>query len=168
MKETNLVIRPATEEDADYILRVNRENVEFLAPMDRQKLAYFRKVTELLLIVEAGGLPVAFLIALREGVPDYNSENYRWFSKQYEKFLYVDRIVIDRGFRQNGIGRALYHYVKQYAENTEVPFITAEIDIEPYNEASLKFHSKMGFREVGTQYVRNGSIRVSLQEAKVE
>lgn len=43
----------------------------------------------------------------------------------------------------------------------------AEIDTEPYNEVSLKFHEAMGFQEVGTQYVRDGKIKVSLQAAKL-
>ena len=55
-----------------------------------------------------------------------------------------------------------------HARNTKVPVVTAEIDTEPvYNEASLRFHDAMGFREVGTQYVRDGKIKVSLQAAEV-
>jgi transposase len=59
-------------------------------------------------IAEVDGTPAAFLIALREGLEDYTSENYIWFSKQYEQFLYVDRIVIDEKFRGCGLGRRIY------------------------------------------------------------
>lgn len=45
--------------------------------------------------------------------------------------------------------------------------MTAEIDTEPYNEASLKFHAAMGFHEVGVQRIRGGCVQVSLQEAPI-
>ena len=161
-------IRKAEEKDYPFILRVNKENVEVLSPMDESRVREFSKWSELFLIAEAGGTPAAFLLALREGLAAYDSENYLWFSKNYEKFLYIDRIVIDAPYRRSGVGKVLYQEVFRYADATEVPFVTAEIDTEPYNEVSLGFHQAMGFREVGVQRVRNNSIRVSLQEAKVK
>ena len=46
--------------------------------------------------------------------------------------------------------------------------VTAEIDTIPYNETSLKFHERMGFQEVGVQFVRKNSIKVSLQAVAVD
>ena len=161
-------IRKAEEKDYPFILRVNEENVEVLSPMDESRVREFSKWSERFLIAEADGTPAAFLLALREGLAAYDSENYLWFSKNYEKFLYIDRIVIDAPYRRTGVGKALYQEVFRYADATGVPFVTAEIDTEPYNEVSLGFHQAMGFREVGVQRVRNNSIRVSLQEANVK
>ena len=161
-------IRKAEEKDYPFILRVNEENVEVLSPMDESRVREFSKWSELFFIAEAEGTPAAFLLALREGLAAYDSENYLWFSKNYEKFLYIDRIVIDAPYRRTGVGKALYQEVFRYADATGVPFVTAEIDTEPYNEVSLGFHQAMGFREVGVQRVRNNSIRVSLQEANVK
>ena len=161
-------IRKAEEKDYPFILRVNEENVEVLSPMNEDGIQNFSHWSELFLIAEVGGDPAAFLLALREGLAEYDSENYCWFSKNYEKFLYIDRIVIDAPYRRVGVGRALYQEVFHHADATGVPFVTAEIDTEPYNEVSLGFHQAMGFREVGVQTVRNNSIRVSLQEAKVK
>ena len=172
-------IRDYQKKDEEFVLECNRVNVEVLYPMDADKLDYFRRVSELFQVVElssgsgvyeedeAGGEPAAFLIALREGIPDYTSENYIWFSQQYEKFLYVDRIVIDERFRGRGIGRDLYEGVFEHARKTGVPVVTAEIDIRPYNEPSLKFHEEMGFEEVGQQVIRGGEIEVSLQARPV-
>ena len=162
-----LKIRKAEEKDYPFILRVNEENVEVLSPMDEGRIREFSEWAELFLIAEAGDEPVAFLIGLREGLAAYDSENYLWFSRNYEKFLYIDRIVIDVPYRRFGVGKTLYQEVFRYADATGAPFVTAEIDTEPYNEVSLGFHQAMGFREVGVQRVRNNSIRVSLQEAKV-
>lgn len=167
MTDARISIRRAEERDYPFILRVNEENVEVLSPMDEARLRQFAAGAELLLVAEADGVPAAFLIALREGAAWYGSENYLWFSRHYQTFLYIDRVVIDGPCRGRGVGRRLYEAVFRRAGDAGVPFVTAEIDTIPYNEASLKFHAAMGFREVGTQRVRNQSVQVSLQEAPV-
>lgn len=160
----DMLIRDIQERDLDFVLRVNRENVEVLSPMDEEKLRFFMEQGELVKVLEVGaGQPTAFFIVLREGVSEYKSENYIWFSNKYEKFLYIDRIVIDAPYRRMGLGREIYEYVFEHAGETGVPVVTAEIDTIPYNEASLKFHEEMGFKEVGEQFIRGGSIKVSLQ-----
>lgn len=162
-----LQIRRAEEKDFAFILRVNEENVEVLSPMNEEKLRRFSQCAELLLVAEWEERPAAFLIALREGIESYESENYRWFRRHYPRFLYIDRVVIDEPFRGLGIGRRLYREVFDRAGAAGLSFVTAEIDTVPYNEASLRFHRAMGFREVGTQVIRGGRVAVSLQEAAV-
>ena len=157
------VIRDVCEADLDYVLALNEKDVVVLSPMDREKANYFRQTAELFKVVEVDGQPAGFLIAMREGA-DYTSENYIWFSQQYETFLYIDRIVIDENFRKIGLGRCMYEYVFQYAADTDVPVVTAEVDILPvYNEPSFGFHKEMGFEEVGQQIIRGGDVKVSLQ-----
>ncbi len=163
----DVVIRDAGMQDADYILELNKVNVEVLSPMDGDKYRYFLDCSDMFQVVEVNGELAAFLIALREGIADYTSENYIWFSGQYDKFLYVDRIVIDETFRGYGLGRKFYEGVFEHAAKAGLSTVTAEIDIEPYNEPSLKFHEAMGFEEVGQQVIRGGEIKVSLQARRV-
>ena len=167
MKDKELVIRDAGMQDADYILNLNEVNVEVLSPMDLDKYRYFLDCSEMFQVAEVNGEPAAFLIALREGIADYTSENYIWFSGRYDRFLYVDRIVIDEKFRGYGLGWRLYEGVFAHAAKAGLSVVTAEIDIEPYNEPSLKFHEAMGFEEVGQQVIRGGEIKVSLQARRV-
>ena len=164
----NCVIRNATEKDYEYILRINEENVEVLSPMNAEKLHYFADVAEHIWIAELDGRPAAFMLTLREGVSDYGSENYRWFSQHYANFIYVDRIVVDGFARGQGVGRLLYEKLFEDAKKKKIPVVLAEIDTFPYNETSLGFHKEMGFSEVGTQTVRQGKVEVSLQERKIE
>ena len=168
MSEKTMTIRRAEERDYPFILRVNEENVEVLSPMDEERLRKFAEYADQLLVAEVDGEKAAFLIALREGIEFYKSENYLWFSKQYPSFLYIDRIVIDEPYRGMGLGRKMYGEVFARAAATNVPFVTAEIDTIPYNEVSLNFHKVMGFREVGVQSIRDNTVRVSLQEAPVK
>ncbi len=168
MERKDVRLRPAQERDRAAILRMNEENVEVLSPMDAAKLARFEETADLLLVAEVDGETAAFLIALREGVAWYESENYRWFARERAQFLYIDRVVIDAPYRGLGIGRLLYQAVFARARATGVPSVTAEIDTVPYNGPSLRFHAALGFREIGTQTVRGGAVTVSLQEAAVE
>jgi predicted GNAT superfamily acetyltransferase len=46
--------------------------------------------------------------------------------------------------------------------------VTCEYNIEPPNEASRRFHDKFGFREIGTQWLDDGTKRVSLQAASLD
>ena len=136
--------------------------------MDEKQISEFQQFCELFVIAEVDKTPAAFIICIREGIDSYASENYAWFLNNYSEFLYIDRIVVDKAFRGLGIGKKLYEKVFEHAAKTGVEFVTAEIDLIPYNESSLKFHEKMGFKEVGTQYVRDGTVKVSLQQFKID
>lgn len=164
---SDIIIRPLCEKDYDFVLKTNLDNVEVLSPMDRERMLFLMPMCELFLVAEVEGKPAAFLMALREGAEDYDSENYRWFSARYDQFLYVDRIVIAEPYRHMGIGRKLYEAVFAHAKKLGAPYVTCEVDTIPYNAVSLNFHKVMGFHEVGTQHVQLNDVTVSLQEALV-
>ena len=157
----DMIIRPAEEGDYPEILKLNKADEEMLSPLDEDTLHRMSKMTALFQVAETEGRIAAFQMIYREGC-EYWSDNYKWFCAHYPRFLYVDRIVVGREYRKYGIGRRLYDEVFAYAEKTDVPLITAEVDIAPeYNAASMAFHERMGFREVGTKPY--GKVTVSLQ-----
>lgn len=160
--ERNFSIKPAGAEHLPEILRLNEINVAVLAPLDLEQLKRLGGMAELFWVVEMDGKVSAFLIALRESKA-YESVNYRWFAAHYRRFLYVDRIVVAEGARKAGVGKALYEGVLAHARKIGAPVVTAEIDIEPENAPSLRFHGSFGFREVGQQRVADGKKAVSLQ-----
>jgi len=162
----DIVIRNAEVKDYDFVLNLNEVNVEVLSPMPMERMLWLRDMCEMFIVAEVDGKLAAFLMAMREGHP-YDSENYVWFSKKYPEFLYIDRIVIDEPYRSIGLGRQLYDCVKNHAEETGVGVVTCEVDTIPYNEASLKFHEAMGFKEVGEQIIRGGAIKVSLKACEL-
>ena len=47
---------------------------------------------------------IGFIICFREH-STYDSENYKFFSKEERNFLYVDRIAISHKYRRFGIGK---------------------------------------------------------------
>jgi predicted GNAT superfamily acetyltransferase len=157
-------LRDAHLEDDDAILRLNAESLVFLSPLDAPGLRRLAEQAAYLRVTDIDHDVAGFLLALGPG-HDYASENYRWFSSRYAKFLYIDRIVVAQRHQGEGIGNAMYEDLFAFARGRDVPRVVCEFDVEPPNPASAAFHARFGFREIGTQRVRGGAKRVSLQEA---
>jgi uncharacterized protein len=84
---------------------------------------------------------------------DYDSVNFQWFAQRYERFIYLDRVVVDPEHQGRGLGRALYEEVIARAA---ISMPTAEqfcleVNLRPRNDLSLAFHAALGFSEVGQQ-----------------
>tara|TARA_B100001113_G_scaffold344177_1_gene332261 strand:- start:4 stop:504 length:501 start_codon:yes stop_codon:yes gene_type:complete len=92
---------------------------------------------------------VGFIICMREG-SSYKSENYKFFTQRLKKFMYVDRVAIDKRHRRGGLGRAIYKDIFAQADGDDVP-IALEVNTQPVNQPSLDFHEKMGFDKVGAK-----------------
>src|SRR5699024_9242171 len=135
------------------------ESVHFLSPMDRERLDYLANKADIFDVIEKDGKVEGFILAFREG-GDYDSVNYKWFNERYDKFLYIDRVVISIEQQRKGLGEALYNWIFDHAE---VDKIAAEIDIKPPNPTSLAFHKNFGFKEVGQHSVAGGTKVVSLE-----
>ena len=99
---------------------------------------------------------VGFIICMREG-SDYGSENYKFFSKKLKKFLYVDRVAIDKKYRREGLGKAIYDDIFIQAKKESLP-IALEVNTQPINQPSLNFHEKLGFDEVGAKDFSDHSV----------
>jgi uncharacterized protein len=156
------MIRPAREPDFDRILVLNKRFEHFLSPMDRARLERMHPEAAYLRVVEVGGEVAAFLLGFREGA-GYDSVNYRWFDERFDRFLYVDRVVVAETHQAAGLGSLLYTDFFAFAREHGVPIVTCEYDVEPPNEVSRKFHARFGFEEIGTQWY-DGKC-VSLQKA---
>ena len=161
---TQSVIVDISRQHYEEILRLNRDNVEMLSPLDEQGLDELVGMADMARTVLVDGKVAAFVIALREG-SRYQSVNYKWFSERLERFLYVDRVVVAEGCRHASLGTQLYAEVFAKARLQQLPAVTAEINIEPENRPSLLFHKKMGFVEQGTQPIDGGKKVVSMQVA---
>jgi hypothetical protein len=112
---------------------------------------------------ESGSEPgriVGFLVGLEGPGLDYASLNYRWFGERYERFLYVDRVVVDPAGQGRGLGRSLYEAFVERAEGHTA--LCAEVNIRPRNDGSLAFHDAFGFAPVGEQDTEAGSKRVRM------
>lgn len=145
------------------VLQLNHAAVHFLSPLDDARLAALHGMAACRRVgVDGAGQVRAFLLALREGAA-YDSPNYRWFVQRHPQFLYVDRIVVADTHQGRGLGRMLYGELLAFARASGVATVTCEIDTDPPNPRSLRFHAAIGFRTVGTQCVGASRKRVALQ-----
>ncbi|NQT60525.1 MAG: GNAT family N-acetyltransferase [Bacteroidetes bacterium] len=163
---TETVIRNAHIDDYKRIIALNASEVQYTSPMDMNRLHILHQLASYHRVVEFDGRVAAFLLAMRENCL-YQNENYDWFSSQFPKFLYIDRIVVAAEYSGLKIGTALYQDVFNYAQSKSIPIITCEYNIIPPNKPSHIFHNKFGFKEVGTQWLAHGTKKVSLQAADV-
>jgi predicted GNAT superfamily acetyltransferase len=155
-------IRDTTTDDFAQILQINHASVHFLSPLTGQRLALLHGMATYHRVAQHAGQIQAFLLAFREGCA-YDSPNYRWFSARYDRFLYVDRIVVSSRCQGRGIAPHLYEDLFAFALQSGAPRVTLEIDSDPPNPVSARFHARYGFREVGSQWLGAGAKRVSLQ-----
>lgn len=161
------MIRKALQKDYDEILRLNQADVEMLSPLDYELLEKMNRLTEVFNVFEIDDNVVGFIMAFKDGC-EYWSDNYHWFLENYTNFLYIDRIVIDKDHRNNGIAQKFYENLFEHASDEDYDLVCAEIDIEPeYNHQSIRFHEKMGFHEVGTR-ISKQTLTVSLQIREID
>jgi predicted GNAT superfamily acetyltransferase len=142
------MIRDAARSDWPAILSLNEAFVHFLSPMDEALLAKFANAASYLRVIVEGGVIAAFLLAFRKG-DDYAGTNFAWFSARYDDFLYVDRVVVAPEFRGKKLADIFYDDLEAFARARGVSLITCEVNAEPPNPVSMRFHERRGFREVG-------------------
>ncbi len=157
------VIRESAESDFGALLRLNAESEHFLSPLSLPRLQFLHAQAWYRRVICLDETLLGFILAFREGA-DYDSPNYLWFAARYSDFLYIDRIVIGSVARGQGLAARLYADLFNCARGAGVIRITCEIDVDPPNEASRRFHERFGFREVGRQHVAGGRKVVSLQQ----
>ena len=109
----------------------------------------------------------AFLIAVDE-CADYDSPNYLWFRQRYPRFVYVDRIVVDRAARQQGLARLLYEDLFRRAVAAGHEIVGCEVNSDPPNPASDAFHAGFGFSEVGRASIHGGAKSVRYLARRLE
>jgi predicted GNAT superfamily acetyltransferase len=161
---TQVVLRDVCEADFARILELNDSVVEYTSPKSLERLRELVQLSCYCRVAEVDGEVAAFLLAMRDGVP-YVNDNFGWFAERMSSFIYVDRIVVGAACAGLGIGSLLYRDLFSVARSQGVATVTCEYNIQPPNPGSQRFHDKFGFRELGQQWVADGTKRVSLQAA---
>ncbi len=145
----NIILSPMTPETLSASLAVNEQYVEMLSPLS---VAGLQNLVDGACYAKQVGEGQGFLIAFDEQAT-YEGENYHWFKGRYNKFVYVDRIVIGDTLQRQGLAGLFYDDLITYAKNRAATHLCAEVNITPSNPASHAFHNKMGFEKVGEAHV---------------
>ncbi|GAA0859833.1 GNAT family N-acetyltransferase [Aliiglaciecola litoralis] len=169
---TEFVIRKATLNDFGQIKKLNDDFVNFTSPMDLPKLEQLHNISAYHRVIEshsaeatAGDNKVVGFMLVMAPKCQYQSENYQWFDRRYQNFLYVDRVVIDKSVQGIGLGRRLYDDLFHHARTYKIGHICAEFNLIPANPISAAYHKSFGFHQVGRLSNDDQSKVVSMQIA---
>lgn len=154
-----------TEADLEDVLALNELSVPHVSSVDLEQMRWFAANACYFRLIRNAGVLAGFLIGLGPGL-EYASENYRWFSRNYADFGYIDRVAVDPAARRLGIASRLY---EDFATSIEggAPYLTCEVNIRPPNESSMRFHENQGFVCVARQETEGGTKEVALMEKKL-
>lgn len=153
-------LRSAAESDLEDILCLNEASVPAVNSVDLELMRWFAENAAHFRVAEKDDRFAGFLIGMRPGTT-YASPNYRWFCARYTDFGYIDRVAVAAGAQRLGVATALYRDFEA-SLRPGIDVLTCEVNIEPPNESSMRFHEAFGFRTVGTQTLENGRKRVAL------
>ena len=155
-----MLIRPFEPDDLANVLALNNASVPDVNELSEDEVLRLAGLSDAALVAEVDGGFAGFCWVMGPGLP-YESLNYAWFSERYPNFVYLDRIAVHPHFRRYGVGSAFYSELARRFAGTR-PVMLCEVNLRPRNEASLRFHERAGFREVGQQDTDGGAKTVSL------
>ncbi len=127
------------------LLALNAAHEVELSPLDLGQLRHL--VTEAFVALRIGDVE-AFLIALDQSAT-YDSPNFIWFRDRFDRFVYVDRIVVGPEARGKGHARRLYERLFELARQRGHSRVVCEVNSEPPNPQSDAFHRALDFTQVG-------------------
>ena len=153
--------RRLTTDDVEAMWAINEEGLPGTGQVSQVELAALLDRSNLAMGCFKSGGMLGFVICLPPGT-DYGSLNYAWFDERYDAFVYVDRIAVAEVHRNKGVGSHLYDQVISFAETTLTP-VAAEVNLEPPNPGSMRFHERFAFEEVGVLHHDAKSVSMLLR-----
>ena len=156
------VVRNIEIADLPRVLEINNANTPGVSELTFTELEKdLSNSLHALAIDNEHGEVCAFCITFDPGAPDAG-DNHRWFAERYKSFVYLDRIAIDSNHQNRGLGALLYQSVEQHMlKSAEHSLLCCEVNLEPPNPGSLRFHQRIGFTEVGQSIAEYANYRVS-------
>lgn len=143
------------------LLQLNEDSLPHVGKISLDDVQWFADNASYFRIVRSKQRLAGFLIGLRPGT-SYPSPNYRWFCDHYDDFAYIDRVAVATWAQRRGIAAALY--IGFARSQSGVAVMTCEVNIEPPNEGSMRFHRQQGFHRVGSQRLDGGKKEVAYLE----
>lgn len=149
--------------DIDAMWSINEQGLPGTGKVSKEEIGKLLEFSSLSIGAYDQGELLGFVICLppRTG---YGSLNYAWFNEHYASFVYIDRIAVSEENRNQGVGSALYNHVVSYSKQHGVP-VAAEVNREPPNPGSMRFHHRFGFEEVGVLHHAEKSVTMFLKQA---
>ena len=151
--------------DLARVLEINNANTPGVSELTLSELETdIKNCLHALAIDNEHGEVCAFCITFAPDAPDAGA-NHQWFADRFESFVYLDRIAIDSNHQNSGLGALLYQTVEQrMLDSAEHSLLCCEVNLEPPNPGSLRFHKRIGFSECGVETTAPGYVVTYLQK----
>jgi hypothetical protein len=151
------VLRSLSAEDADRILDLNNEHAIETSLLD---LAAAERLLAMCFYAKCVSPGMrGFLLALDQDAA-YDNQNFRWFRRRFERFVYIDRVIVAQDARGQGLARLMYEDLVAESKAAGHVRVVCEVNIDPPNEGSLAFHRSMEFVALADVVLKGGSKRV--------
>lgn len=166
-RKARWVIRDAGVADHPVVLALNNGATPHVNALNEEEFAWLANRAKYFRVLEDAGGVAGFVLCVPSGL-DYWSENYRWFTRRYSEFLYLDRVIVAERARRMGVGRAMYDDLHATAVAADWLRVTLEVNLRPPNPVSVAFHEKLGYRAVGVREYEDGKKIVQMYERPLD
>ena len=160
------MIREFNEKDFHDLLELNNDSVPAVNYLSKGELKNILLLSEKCWVADIDDELAASLIIIGPNQP-YESDNYTWLETKFSNFCYVDRIMVSEKYKRKKLGYILYKKLEDYAEANGALQLLCEVNIEPPNPISKKFHESLNYENVGPQLTENETKKVSLMIKKI-
>jgi uncharacterized protein len=137
----------------DELLRLNNSSARETSMLTRPRFDSMISSASVATYIEPRA---AFLLAFAES-DDYDGRHFLWFRSRFDGFLYIDRVVVAEAHRRHGLGKLLYADVIRRADELGHKSVVCEVNLQPANPVSDKFHAALGFEEAGRATIDDGA-----------
>lgn len=155
-------IRVPSPVDEAALLALNNAHAAELSELDAREL---NRLLSIAFAARVVGNAEAFLLTFDQDA-DYHSPNFLWFRQRYDRFAYVDRVVVSPTARRGGHARRLYEDFFARAREAGHVRVCCEVNSDPPNPVSDAFHARLGFTPCGEAHLpdRGKSVRHLLRQ----
>jgi predicted GNAT superfamily acetyltransferase len=148
-------VRLGRDEDLSRILAINRESRPGVAALDATEFRHLLSNAAIVLVADVAELVHGYLIAFADS-SSYRGEEFLRFREILESpFMYIDQVAVQAQARRRGVANRLYDQLVASGARDGIRRYCCEVNIEPPNPASMRFHTAAGFVEIGQLTVTN-------------
>lgn len=150
---TEMAVRLYQPDDLPVLHAANQASVPGVSSESLDDLALWIELATCLVCTDDANQALGFTTIMPIGLSQYPSPNMRWFedyaARTGTSIVYVDRIAFLPSARGKGLGQMLYEAA--FAHFSDVDEIGCEVNTQPPNPGSHRFHQRLGFRQIGSQ-----------------
>ena len=153
-----LHVRPVRVDDYVEILRINSEASPHVAQLDGCELDRLVALARVAWVADGPTGVCGYLLAM-SNTDDYDGEEFcRFRQRLTEPFMYVDQIAIDCEARRTSVASQMYERLMRWSHEHSRFVLCCEVNVQPPNSASMKFHERLGFESLGEMRTCDGRL----------